>query len=76
MLIESNKSLLPYNTFRIDVMAKYFVEVTSHEDLLSLIETDEFKSNEKFVLVGGSNLLLTKDFEGIVIRLGIKGIAV
>ncbi len=76
MLIESNKSLLPYNTFRIDVMAKYFVEVTSHEDLLSLIETDEFKSNEKFVLGGGSNLLLTKDFEGIVIRLGIKGIAV
>lgn len=76
MLIESNKSLLPYNTFRIDVMAKYFVEVTSNEDLLALIQTDEFKSNEKFVLGGGSNLLLTKDFDGIVIRLGIKGIEV
>jgi UDP-N-acetylmuramate dehydrogenase len=76
MIIETNKSLLPYNTFRIDVMAKYFVEITSQEDLLALIETDEFKSNARFVLGGGSNLLLTKDFDGIVIRLGIKGISV
>lgn len=76
MLIESNKSLLPYNTFRIDVRAKYFVEVTSIEDLNSLIKSDEFIQNEKFILGGGSNLLLTKDFDGIVVRLGIKGITV
>ncbi len=76
MLIESNKSLLLYNTFRIDVKAKYFVEVTSKEDLSALISTEEFKSNKRFVLGGGSNLLLTKDFDGIVIRLGIKGITV
>lgn len=76
MLMESNKSLLPYNTFRIDVKAKYFVEISSIDDLNKLIQLDEFKSNNKFILGGGSNLLLTKDFDGIVVRLGIKGITV
>lgn len=74
--MESNKSLLPYNTFRIDVKAKYFVEISSIDDLNKLIQLDEFKSNKKFILGGGSNLLLTKDFDGIVVRLGIKGISV
>ncbi len=76
MEIKQNISLLAYNTFRIDVKAKYFVEVNSTEDLRLLISTDEFKSNKRFVLGGGSNLLLTKDFDGIVIRLAIKGIKV
>lgn len=76
MEILKNISLLPYNTFRIDVKAKYFVEVNSTDDLRLLIITDEFKGNKKFVLGGGSNLLLTKDFDGIVIRLAIKGIKV
>jgi UDP-N-acetylmuramate dehydrogenase len=74
--ILQNISLLPYNTFRIDVKAKYFVEINSTEDLRLLVSTDEFKSNAKFVLGGGSNLLLTKDYDGIVIRLAIKGIKV
>ena len=74
--MESNKSLLPYNTFRIDVKAKYFVEISSIDDLNKLIQLDEFKSNNKFILGGGSNLLLTKDFDGIVVRLGIKGISI
>ncbi len=67
---------MPYNTFRIDVKAKYFVEINSTDDLRLLISTDEFKSNKRFILGGGSNLLLTKDFDGIVIRLAIKGIKV
>ncbi len=67
---------MPYNTFRIDVKASYFVEINSTEDLRLLISTDEFKLNKKFILGGGSNLLLTKDFNGIVIRLAIKGIKV
>jgi UDP-N-acetylmuramate dehydrogenase len=74
--IKQNISLLPYNTFRIDVKAKYFVEINSTDDLRLLISTDEFKSNKRFILGGGSNLLLTKDFDGIVIRLAIKGIKV
>lgn len=56
--------------------ASFFVEVNSKEDLLELIQTDVFKTNKRFVLGGGSNLLLTQNFEGLVIRLGIRGISV
>ncbi len=76
MHIESNKSLLPYNTFRIDVKAKFFVQVESVEDLKELVQSEIFLTHKRFVLGGGSNLLLTKDFDGLVIRLGIKGIKV
>lgn len=76
MKIKENISLLPYNTFRIDVKAKFFVEVESVDDLKELVESDVFKNNKQFILGGGSNLLLTKDFDGLVIRLGIKGIKV
>ncbi len=76
MEIQHNISLLPYNTFRIDVSALFFVEVNSKEDLLELIQTEVFKTNKRFVLGGGSNLLLTQNFDGLVIRLGIRGISV
>ncbi len=67
---------MPYNTFRIDVSASYFVEVNNKDDLLELIQTEVFKTNKRFVLGGGSNLLLTQNFDGLVIRLGIRGISV
>jgi UDP-N-acetylmuramate dehydrogenase len=76
MQIQTNVSLLPFNTFRINVNAKYFVEVKSIVELQEVLASDICKENKIFVLGGGSNLLLTKDFEGLVIRLGIKGITV
>jgi UDP-N-acetylmuramate dehydrogenase len=76
MNIRSNQSLLAYNTFRIDVNAKYFVEVSSIDELKEVLTSDVCKQNKLFILGGGSNLLLTKDFDGLVIRLGIKGITV
>ena len=76
MQIQENISLLPFNTFRIAVNAKYFVEVKTIVELQSVLASDICKQNELLVLGGGSNLLLTKDFEGLVIRLGIKGITV
>jgi UDP-N-acetylmuramate dehydrogenase len=76
MNIRSNHSLLAYNTFRIDVNAKYFVEVSSVDELKEVLSSDVCNQNKLFILGGGSNLLLTKDFEGLVIRLGIKGITV
>ncbi len=75
-MIKENISLLPFNTFRIDVKAKYFVEVKSVEDLQVVLQSEKCKQNDLFVLGGGSNLLLTKDYNGLVIRLDIKGIKV
>ena len=72
--MQENISLKPYNTFGVDVKSKYFAEVRSLEEL---IETLKFSNSKKLPLLflgGGSNILLTKDFEGIVIHLNLKGI--
>ena len=72
--MQENISLKPYNTFGVDVQSKYFAEVRSLEEL---IETLKFSNSIKLPLLflgGGSNILLTKDFEGLAIRLNLKGI--
>ena len=72
--IEKNISLLPFNTFGIDAKAKLFCIVHSVADVQSLIQSDVFKKEKHFVLGGGSNLLLTKDPDALVIKNEIKGI--
>ncbi len=72
MQIRKNISLKKYNTFGIDVKAKEFIEVQSLTDLKNVVST--YKGF--FILSGGSNLLLTKDIEKLVIYLNIKGIEI
>jgi len=69
--IQQNISLKPYNTFGINVRAKQFVSVSSIEDLISVFKA--YKEEAKLILGGGSNMLLTKPFDGLVIHLNIKG---
>ncbi|MBX9853440.1 MAG: UDP-N-acetylmuramate dehydrogenase [Cytophagaceae bacterium] len=68
MDIKENFSLRDLNTFGIDVQAKYFTEFNSVEQLQKILQHPSFKVNEKLVLGGGSNILFTKNFEGIVLR--------
>lgn len=72
---EENKPLKELNTFHIDVKAAKYCEIKSKKDILELSENDDFKS-EKLVLGGGSNILFTKDFAGLVIKNNIKGIEI
>jgi UDP-N-acetylmuramate dehydrogenase len=72
--ILKNISLKPYNTFGIDVNAKYFVSVKSVAELKSVLELKDYP--EKFILGGGSNMLLTKDVEALVIHLNLKNIEI
>lgn len=72
--IESNFSLKHLNTFGIEVFAKHYAEIRSEEDFFSLISDPIYKSSEKLILGGGSNVLFTKNFEGLVIKNAIKGI--
>ena len=74
MHIQQNISLKPYNTFGIDAKAKYFVSVNSIDELKEVLKSKEFP--EKFILGGGSNMLLTKDIDALVIHLNIKGIEI
>lgn len=74
--IQSHVSLKPYNTFGIDANARYLVEINSEEDLQTLLQLTEFVDQPKLILGGGSNLLLCHDFDGLVVKINIKGIEI
>jgi UDP-N-acetylmuramate dehydrogenase len=73
MLIHWNKSLKAYNTFGIDARAKMLTTVESVEDLQRVLRQPKLKDELKLVIGGGSNLLFTQDFPGLVIHNDIKG---
>lgn len=69
MKLLQNHSIKNYNTFGVDVKAKYFAEVFNEDELIGILSDKKFKPEKKFVLGGGSNVLFTKDFNGIIIKL-------
>lgn len=71
--IEKNVSLKPYNTFGIEAKAAEMTKVSSIDDIEELIERRIFEKN-RLILGGGSNILLTKDFNGLVVKNELKGI--
>ena len=73
MTIQENVSLKPFNTFGIDAKAQYFCVVHSTDELISLVQTDLFKKEKRLILGGGSNVLFTKDFDGLVILNSVLG---
>jgi UDP-N-acetylmuramate dehydrogenase len=76
MIINENVSLLNYNTFGIDANARYFVEYSSANELMDILQSDIFKTN-KFLHIGcGSNLLFTHDFDGIILHSAERKITV
>lgn len=74
MEIISNFSLKALNTFCIESFAKLFVKVNSVEQINELLDRNEFKNNHHLILGGGSNLLLTKNVDGLVIKNELLGI--
>ena len=74
MKITENFSLKNYNTFGIDAYAKYFGEFFSSGTLSEILR--ERKDVQKMILGGGSNILFTKNFDGIILKNGIPGIDV
>ena len=74
--ILENYDLTKLNTFGINTKAWFFVEINSEEDLKELFQTPKFKNNEKLFLGGGSNVLFTRDFPGIVVLNRLKGIEI
>lgn len=74
MQIKKNYSLKNYNTFRIEAEAEEFIEVFNEEDLKKLLTSAENSDKKKLILGGGSNILFTRDFDGLVIKISIPGI--
>ncbi len=74
MEIRQNISLKPFNTFGLEAKASHFVDVTTVEELKTLFGDEQWKEKPRLILGGGSNILLTGDFDGIAIKNSIKGI--
>lgn len=69
--MQSNFSLKSFNTFGIEAKAKNFVAVHSLDELKTVLA--EHAAEPKFILGGGSNMLLTQDIEALVIHIDLKG---
>ncbi|MFC3159225.1 UDP-N-acetylmuramate dehydrogenase [Chryseobacterium arachidis] len=72
--MHENFSLKPYNTFGVDANARYFTEVHSIEELIEALNNPDTQTLPLLFIGGGSNILLTKDFDGLAIKLNLKGI--
>jgi len=72
--IRRNYSIKSYNTFGIEAKCALFVEIEDLDALQEVIHSDEFSEYNKLVLGGGSNILFTKDFDGLIIKNSMRGI--
>lgn len=71
MEIINDFSLKKYNTFGIEAKAKQFVAVKNVDELITILKVNEFQ--KKFILGGGSNMLLTKNIDALVIHIALRG---
>lgn len=71
MEIVSNYALKNHNTFGINAFAKEFISVHTTKELAQVLK--ESRDKQKFILGGGSNMLLTQDVDALVIHIGLKG---
>lgn len=71
MQIQSNFSLKAFNTFGIEAKAKSFVAVHTLDELKTVLANNA--AEKKFILGGGSNMLLTQDIDALVIHIDLKG---
>jgi len=71
MIIEHNFSLKNYNTFGIEAKARQFIAVHSIDELKVVLQQNQHQ--KKFILGGGSNMLLTQDIDALVIHVDLKG---
>lgn len=76
MNIQKDYSLLPHNTFGMDVKASLFVEYASVEELKDILRQYSLQDGTWLHIGGGSNLLFTGDYPGIILHSAIKGFEV
>ena len=71
---QKNVSLQPFNTFGIPVKTKKFIGVKSSDELIAVLNQNQ--EEPLLILGGGSNVLLTQDFDGLIVRMESKGIEI
>jgi UDP-N-acetylmuramate dehydrogenase len=76
MEIQQNFSLKQMNTFNFECIASYYAEINNISEIQELIQTEVFRNEKRFILGGGSNVLFTKKYEGLIIHPNFKGVEV
>ena len=74
--ILENISLKPHNTFGVEVFAKKFADISSLDQFKKLLQHENLSSEEMLILGGGSNILFTENFNGLVVKNSIGGISI
>lgn len=78
MQVQENFPLRPYNSFGIDATARYFATFSNVRQLAELLSNapslSQSSAGPKLILGGGSNILFTHDFDGLVLKNEVKGI--
>jgi UDP-N-acetylmuramate dehydrogenase len=72
-LIQRQVDLTRFNTFGIAAKCEYFTEIKTLDDFFSLLKEPLYKSLPRLIIGGGSNILFTRDFPGLVIKNSLKG---
>jgi UDP-N-acetylmuramate dehydrogenase len=72
-LVKTDVDLKPYNTLNISAKARYFASIESESQLEDLLRDPKTEGLKILVLGGGSNMLFTDDFDGLVLHIEIKG---
>lgn len=73
MTIHSDFDLTPYTTFKVPAKARLFAEYDSIDELRSILNDKRFAALPRLHIGGGSNLLFTKPFEGLVLHSRMTG---
>ena len=73
MQIESGVSLKPYNSFGLPAVAQSLVRIKSDADVRRVVDHPELGRAPKFILGGGSNIILTRDMPAVVLRVEVTG---
>ena len=73
MHVESGVSLKPYNTFGLPAVARSLVRIAGDADVRGVVDHPQFGRVPKFVLGGGSNIVLTRDMPQVVLKIEVRG---
>lgn len=73
-MLQTSVSLKPYNTFAIPALAQHFASIDSVKTLQNIITSNAYCCDQILVLGGGSNVLLTQDYAGLVLKNNLLGI--
>ncbi len=76
MELQRDISLRAYNTFGMDVKARFFATFSNVAELQELLRLPELQNLPQLILGGGSNILFTQDYEGVVLKNNILGIEI